>query len=62
MGESGDRHHSVEEKRGRWKSRVVVLGNEVHVAAGAVPFDHGFARKRRSSSAWNGALASQVYV
>ena len=37
-------------------------GTRPSVAVGAVPFDHGVAGRRRSSPAWNGALASQVYV
>ena len=32
------------------------------VAAGVVPFDRDFVRKKRSTSAWNGALESQIYV
>ena len=40
----------------------LVWGARPSVTAGAVPFDRGFAIMRKSSSAWNGALACQVQV
>ena len=40
----------------------LVWGTRSSVAVGVVPFDRDFARKKKLSSAWNGALACQVYV
>ena len=42
--------------------KSLVRATRSSVAAGAVLFDGDFARNRKSSSAWNGALACQVYV
>ena len=43
-------------------ARVIGLGNEVQRRRMRCPFDRDFARMRKPSSAWNGALSCQVYI
>ena len=40
----------------------MVWATRTNVGAGAAHYDRDFVRKRKSSSAWNGALESQIYV
>ena len=40
----------------------LVWATRTNVAAGAAHYDRDIVRTRKSSSAWNGALESQIYV